>query len=555
MSIHSQPIPCRDTALHSHLSHDYTPPSSALQKIHLSAPPPNPFTPRSDGTYPERGTSSRATITASAMAPQRGGSTVSCERRHLSRPQRCPCTVHRFPSTPGICCPPLPPGRSRRPSETLPSLGGIPPSRAAPIPTREGAHWPLAALRTPEKERLRDQPEHTTHLSLFPPDQQLCSAEISPPPAAALTPQPIRQAATRPPGISRWRRLLLPDNPGRTADHEAATTPGQRRTPRPRCPAPAAPRLPPQRQAARSSSGGRKITTRDRESITPANTQGTPQPRVPEGAGALPAPSHGGSAVPAPHRWCEVTGKLWRRGRRASAPRGLRGPLGGGGRRSPSPLPLPHGGAAAARPEPPAGPHVRARPGPARCEGRRHHVPGAVVTQHFYPRRPARPRPTGPDRTEREPGRSRAEPPLPPRSSGNARPPPLPGSDPPPRPRPLRAAPGRLLTCVPAGAPRGGGGGGGGGGAGAAAGALRGSLLPPCQRVPRTTTSAGRPPPPRRAADQPAPPPLPAWRVTARVTARPGPPAASPRDRPRRSFMGEGAGRAGRRPLPAPVDL
>lgn len=41
-------------------------------------------------------------------------STISCEHRHLSRAQHCPRTVHRFPSTPGICCPPLPPGRSRR---------------------------------------------------------------------------------------------------------------------------------------------------------------------------------------------------------------------------------------------------------------------------------------------------------------------------------------------------------------------------------------------------------------------------------------------------------
>lgn len=51
-----------------------------------------------------------------------------------------------------------------------------PPSRAAPIPTREGAHWPLAALRTPEKERQkggggRREPRHThrAHKKPFDP--------------------------------------------------------------------------------------------------------------------------------------------------------------------------------------------------------------------------------------------------------------------------------------------------------------------------------------------------------------------------------------------------
>lgn len=40
--------------------------------------------------------------------------------------------------------------------------------------------------------------------------------------------------------------------------------------------------------------GGKKNNNKRQERIAPANTQGTPQPHVLEGAGVLPAPSHGG---------------------------------------------------------------------------------------------------------------------------------------------------------------------------------------------------------------------------------------------------------------------
>lgn len=79
MSIGSQPVPCRDTALHSHLSQRLHPSDQRLAENPPARTSTQPLHPvvtaarRPDGTYPRRGTGSRATITASAMAPQRGG--------------------------------------------------------------------------------------------------------------------------------------------------------------------------------------------------------------------------------------------------------------------------------------------------------------------------------------------------------------------------------------------------------------------------------------------------------------------------------------------------